>query len=1582
MNFSSNSTKELTKPWLFILIFNLFGLSFGLTAQEILDFRNPTLINGSDLQVGAQYRFQNVGTVNGGVSIDALVTITASQAATLEQFDDNTEYLGTSFSDFNPIVQLNSGIVNGSADGAYVEFFFEFVRSTNNSISEAIELDVYAYDVDGNDSNLREYISFSDFGQYTINDPTELSYLPVGRFEANTDEVNPTLNGDDDFIARAEYASTSSFSLRTGVLRDSGNSTTPRQMGVAFQPISFSNPQTIELDTDGDGVIDNEEFLNGTDRTNPCDPIQGPGYSQFDSSNTIWPQADCDGDGVNNITELNDGDDTTDPYCSDSLISGGGQYLSDNGLFSDGEDAGGLPDGDFTGSISGNTDELILGFPNLNVGDRICIVVGYNNINGVFRWQLNEEGLQETTNPSGSIGFSPQEICITVTQSGTQELTIGENGPGAIRVDGSTYFSCGTIITDTDGDGVPDASDICNGFDDTVDSDQDGLPDGCDQDDDNDGILDVEECPYSILWVTDGGTTNAEQNTIDKLLALGHNVTVIDDNDSSDANNFDAVFVFEDALSGDVLASVQNLIGTPNGVVTSETALYDDLFSGDAGTQASTTSTIEIINTSHFITEGLSLGNYDIGNGNSKASSNQASGTVLANHPDGEASLAVWNKGDNLESGIAPGRRVIVPHGNQDGIEFNSQGANLLVNAILWAAAESDFSLCDTDNDNLRDSIDNDSDGDGCFDALEGDGGFTNSDVDSQGRLIGEVDPLTGIPLVAGSGQNDSSSKDNNTIAVACQTDSDGDGVTDDLDLCPDTPSGEDVDSNGCSDSQLDDDNDGVNNDVDQCPDTPSGETVDTNGCSDSQLDDDNDGVNNDVDQCPDTPSGETVDTNGCSDSQLDDDNDGINNDLDQCPDTPSGENVDANGCSDSQLDDDNDGVNNDVDQCPDTPSGENVDTNGCSDSQLDDDNDGINNDVDQCPDTPSGETVDANGCSDSQLDDDNDGVNNDVDQCPDTPSGETVDTNGCSDSQLDDDNDGVNNDLDQCPDTPSGENVDANGCSDSQLDDDNDGVNNDVDQCPNTPQGEVVDSNGCSNSQLDDDNDGVNNDVDECPDTPDGETVDENGCSNSQTPDSDGDGITDGDEDDNGTDSNDPCDPIQAPGYSDFNAASPIWGGADCDGDGVDNINEFANGTDPYSVSDDTDGDGIDDDNEIENGTDLNDPCDPLQSPGYRGFDENNPIWRSADCDGDGALNGEEFDNGTDPYLASEDTDGDGVSDAIETSNGTNPNDPCDPAQPPGYNGYNAGNSIWGAADCDGDGVQNINEFANGTDPYLASGDTDGDGISDDLEINNATEINNPCDPSQQPGYSEFNSENSIWSAADCDGDGVLNGDEVINGTDPYTSDNTGNSTDTDGDGITDDQEAIDGTDPNDSCDSIGGTPSATDDCDGDGLTNAEETIGLDDPNTEANPNGQITDPNNFDTDGDTISDGQESLDGTNPNDPCSSIGGTAPADVDCGALSIASDLVTPNVNNGIFSINNIERFPNNTVSIFNRWGVKVYEAQGYDNRNVAFNGISNARATLQQSEELPAGVYFYIIEYENNGVMETLNGYLYVNR
>lgn len=75
--------------------------------------------------------------------------------------------------------------------------------------------------------------------------------------------------------------------------------------------------------------------------------------------------------------------------------------------------------------------------------------------------------------------------------------------------------------------------------------------------------------------------------------------------------------------------------------------------------------------------------------------------------------------------------------------------------------------------------------------------------------------------------------------------DSDGDGVTDDKDKCPNTPAGRKVNADGC---ELDSDGDGVVDGLDKCPGTPAGRKVNADGC---EIDTDGDGLVDGVDKCP-----------------------------------------------------------------------------------------------------------------------------------------------------------------------------------------------------------------------------------------------------------------------------------------------------------------------------------------------------------------------------------------------------------------------------------------------------------------------------------------------------------------------------------------------------------------------------------------------------------------------------------------------------------------------------------------------------------------------------------------------------------
>jgi outer membrane protein OmpA-like peptidoglycan-associated protein len=148
--------------------------------------------------------------------------------------------------------------------------------------------------------------------------------------------------------------------------------------------------------------------------------------------------------------------------------------------------------------------------------------------------------------------------------------------------------------------------------------------------------------------------------------------------------------------------------------------------------------------------------------------------------------------------------------------------------------------------------------------------------------------------------------------------DSDGDGVPDKRDKCPDTPHGCTVDVNGCP---IDSDGDGVCDGIDQRPNTPRGAKVDAKGIP---IDSDGDGVFDGLDACPDTPAGCPVDAKGCP---SDADGDGVCDGLDQCPGTTKGCTVDAKGCP---IDSDGDGVCDGLDKCANTPAGTKVDSVGC----------------------------------------------------------------------------------------------------------------------------------------------------------------------------------------------------------------------------------------------------------------------------------------------------------------------------------------------------------------------------------------------------------------------------------------------------------------------------------------------------------------------------------------------------------------------------------------------------------------------------------------------------------------------------
>ncbi|MBI6120382.1 OmpA family protein [Salegentibacter maritimus] len=142
-------------------------------------------------------------------------------------------------------------------------------------------------------------------------------------------------------------------------------------------------------------------------------------------------------------------------------------------------------------------------------------------------------------------------------------------------------------------------------------------------------------------------------------------------------------------------------------------------------------------------------------------------------------------------------------------------------------------------------------------------------------------------------------------------TDSDGDGIYDKDDECPETPGLPEF--NGCPDT----DGDGIEDRMDNCPDEAG--LAEFDGCPDT----DGDGVPDPQDECPEEAG--SVEMNGCPDA----DGDGVADNEDDCPNEAGP--AENNGCPYEDMD--GDGVLDKDDDCPEVAG--TAANNGCPEPDV-----------------------------------------------------------------------------------------------------------------------------------------------------------------------------------------------------------------------------------------------------------------------------------------------------------------------------------------------------------------------------------------------------------------------------------------------------------------------------------------------------------------------------------------------------------------------------------------------------------------------------------------------------------------------
>ena len=358
------------------------------------------------------------------------------------------------------------------------------------------------------------------------------------------------------------------------------------------------------------------------------------------------------------------------------------------------------------------------------------VIANDKNIAGtaaVIGTGAGQVSISTATNAAGTAGAWPAGF--TLNADGTITVAAGTAA--------GTYTLYYTICNQTAGSPC-DTTSVTIAV--QVDTDGDGVPDSTDLDDDNDGILDSLECPGTASF-TNGGLEGSASVATEPT---GWNrVTYDEAYNEATVSGQDTV----DIITSTGPASGIGLSGVPAEGNSAIHAVYGPSISGDFA-QEGIKQTIS----------GLTVGKYY------RVTFKQAVVKSL-NYVDNTGKWKVFLDGNFIYSSLPTTSTLAYTDPNiswesrsfiftatatSHTIAFLASGMTT-ANKVAMGLDDIKFDTsCDTDNDGIPNTLDLDSDNDGCADALEGDENVTAAQLTSN-RISGTVD-ANGVPNLVNSG--------------------------------------------------------------------------------------------------------------------------------------------------------------------------------------------------------------------------------------------------------------------------------------------------------------------------------------------------------------------------------------------------------------------------------------------------------------------------------------------------------------------------------------------------------------------------------------------------------------------------------------------------------------------------------------------------------------------------------------------------------------------------------------------------------------------------------------------------------------